>query len=72
MFFIDHSFSGPFELPGVKTMGKFSSGYYGPKLPGETIVEDGVTSISMPDLENTTYGGMLFGYINNLTDISFP
>jgi hypothetical protein len=72
LFFIDHTFAGPFELPGVQTLGKFSAGYYAPKLSGQTIVEDRVTSISMPDLETTADGGMLFGYINNLTDISFP
>ncbi|KAK2601515.1 hypothetical protein N8I77_010962 [Diaporthe amygdali] len=72
LFFVDHEFKGPFELPGVESLPKFSSGYLGPELQGMTRVEDGVTTISMPDLQNTTSGGMLFGYLNDLTSISFP
>lgn len=73
LFFIDHTFTGPFDLPGVESLPKLSSGYYGPKLEGDSDwVDDGVTSVSMPDLVNLTSGGMLFGYINNLTSISFP
>lgn len=72
LFFIDHSFTGPFDLPGVESIPKLSSGYYGPKLEGSDSVDDGVTTVSMPDLLNLTSGGMLFGYINNLTSVSFP
>ncbi|KAH8594096.1 hypothetical protein B0O99DRAFT_688124 [Bisporella sp. PMI_857] len=74
MFFIDHNFTGPFEMPGTKSLGRFSSGYLLPKLKGSDRVDDGVTSVSMPDLENTTdtTSGMLFGYLNKLTSISFP
>ncbi|KAH7355391.1 hypothetical protein BKA65DRAFT_549450 [Rhexocercosporidium sp. MPI-PUGE-AT-0058] len=67
-----HTFSGPFNLPGVISIGKFSSGYFGPKFSGSTRVEDGVTTVSMPDLLNTTAGGVLFGYVDNLTSVDFP
>ncbi|KAG4429768.1 hypothetical protein IFR05_014746 [Cadophora sp. M221] len=66
-----HNFSGAFDLPGVQSIGKFSSGYFGPKFTGSTRVEDGVTTVSMPDLVNTTAGGVLFGYLNNLTSVDF-
>lgn len=72
LFFINHTFQGPFELPGVESMPELSSGYLGPKLKGSDWVDDGVTSASMPDLTNVTSGGILFGYIQNLTSISFP
>jgi len=72
LFFINHTFSGPFELPGVKSVGEFEVGYLGPELKGYPRVEDGVTTISMPDLENTTSNGMLFAYLNDLTSLSFP
>ncbi|KAI1848484.1 hypothetical protein JX266_005790 [Neoarthrinium moseri] len=72
LFFIDHLFKGPFELPGVKSLPEVSSGYLGPKLKGSDRVDDGVTSVSMPDLTNITSGGILFGYVNNLTSVSFP
>lgn len=72
LFFIDHEFKGPFELPGVESLPSLSSGYLGPELKGYTRVEDGVTTVSMPDLQNITGGGMLFGYLNDLTNISFP
>ncbi|KAH8886501.1 hypothetical protein GQ53DRAFT_345097 [Thozetella sp. PMI_491] len=72
LFFIDHEFKGAFELPGVETISEVSSGYLLPKLKGSDRVDDGVTSVSMPDLKNITTGGLLFGYIDNLTSISFP
>lgn len=72
LFFIEHSFSGPFELPGVESLGSFSSGYNGPEVTGDNRTADGVTSISMPDLETTTLKGMLMGYLGDLTSISFP
>lgn len=71
-FFIDHEFKGPFELPGVTSLPSLSSGYYGPKLEGSDWVDDGITSASMPDLKTITANSVLFGYINNLTSISFP
>jgi hypothetical protein len=67
-----HAFSGAFELPGVESIGKFSSGYLGPKLRGSERVDDRVTTVSMPDLLNTTSGGVLFGYLDNLTSVDFP
>lgn len=75
LFFVDHEFKGPFELPGVESLPEFSSGYLGPKLKGSDQVDDGVTTVSMPDLRNITgggLGGMLFGYLLYLTSISFP
>jgi hypothetical protein len=72
LFFIDHNFTGPFELPKIKSVPEISSGYLGPDLSGSDRVDDGVTSVSMPDLVNVTSGGVLFGYIKNLTSISFP
>jgi hypothetical protein len=72
LFFIDHNFTGPFELPKIKTVPEISSGYLGPELRGSDREDDGVTSVSMPDLLNVTSGGVLFGYIKNLTNISFP
>lgn len=77
LFFIDHEFDGPFELPGVESLPEVSSGYLGPDLsdlPGSTSdrEDDGVTTVSMPDLKNVTSGGILFGYLNNLTEVSFP
>lgn len=71
-FFIDHEFKGAFELPGVESLPSFSSGYLGPELQGSTRVDDGVTTVSMPDLQNITGGGILFGYLNDLSSISFP
>lgn len=59
-------------MPGVQSISEVIAGYYGPKLPGSTSVDDGVTTVSMPDLKTITGGGMLFGYINNLTSVSFP
>ncbi|KAL2070197.1 hypothetical protein VTL71DRAFT_13223 [Oculimacula yallundae] len=67
-----HKFSGPFNLSGVQSIGKFSSGYLLPKLPQSQRVDDAVTTVSMPDLLNTTSGGLFFGYLNNLTNIDFP
>ncbi|ETS86633.1 hypothetical protein PFICI_00461 [Pestalotiopsis fici W106-1] len=72
LFYIAHEFTGPFDLPGVESLPKISSGYLGPKLEGSDWVEDGVTTVYMPDLVNLTYAGMLFGYIENLTSVSFP
>lgn len=69
--FPNHTFSGPFDLPGVKTVGEFAAGYYGP-IAGFNRTADGVTSISMPDLEATTLKGLTMGYCNDLTDVSFP
>ncbi|KAK0119408.1 hypothetical protein ONS95_010860 [Cadophora gregata] len=67
-----HAFSGPFNLPGVENIGKFSAGYLGPKFTGSQRVDDRVTTVSMPDLVNTTSGGVLFGYLDNLTSVDFP
>lgn len=67
-----HTYNGSFSMPGVKSIGQFSSGYLGPKLKGSTWIDDGVTSISMPDLLNATDGGLLFGYLPNLTSVDFP
>ncbi|KAH7411451.1 hypothetical protein BKA64DRAFT_663466 [Cadophora sp. MPI-SDFR-AT-0126] len=67
-----HAFSGAFDLPGVESIGKFSSGYLGPKLRGSERVDDRVTTVSMPDLVNTAAGGVLFGYLDNLTSVDFP
>jgi hypothetical protein len=72
LFFIDHQFKGPFELSGVESLPEVSSGYLGPKFSGYDRVDDGVTTVSMPDLKNVTGGGLLFGYLDNLTSISFP
>lgn len=72
LFFIDHEFKGPFELTGVESLPELSSGYLGPELTGSTRVDDGVTTVSMPDLQKITAGGILFGYLNNLTSTSFP
>lgn len=72
LFFIDHEFKGSFELPSVESLPELSSGYLGPELTGSTRVDDGVTTVSMPDLQNITAGGLLFGYLNNLTSVSFP
>lgn len=71
-FFISHDFKGPFELPGVQAVPQVSSGYYGPKFKGVERVDDGVTTVSMPDLKNVTRTSVFFGYVNNLTSISFP
>lgn len=71
-FFVDHTFKGPFELPGVAYLPSFSSGYYGPKIKGYDWVDDGITSASMPDLRKITTNSVLFGYLDNLTSISFP
>lgn len=71
-FFIDHEFKGPFELPGVESLPSLSSGYLGPELQGSTRVDDGVTTVSMPDLQKIDGGDILFGYLNDLTSISFP
>ncbi len=72
LFFIDHDFKGPFDLPGVQSVPKISSGYLGPKISKDDRVDDGVTSVSMPDLRKTTAGGVLFGYLDHLTDVSLP
>ncbi len=71
LFFIDHTFKGPFDLPGVESLPELSSGYLGPKIPGDNSIDDGVTTVSMPDLRNIS-GGVLFGYIDNLTSVSLP
>lgn len=73
--FIGHTFSGPFKLPGIETVGRVSAGYYGPKLRGSDREDDPVTSISFPDLRNTTmttYGGVMAAYLEYLTNVSFP
>lgn len=69
-FGISHNYTGPFELPNIESLGKFTSGYLGPKLSFSDRVDDAVTSVSMPDLEKC--GSMLFGWLNNLTSISLP
>ncbi|OJD10754.1 hypothetical protein AJ78_08323 [Emergomyces pasteurianus Ep9510] len=71
-FGISHNFTGPFEAPNVTSIpGRFNSGYFGPKLKGSDRVDDGVTSISMPDLENVG-GWVLMAYLEKLTSVSFP
>lgn len=73
LFFIDHAFDGVFTLPNVQSIPKLSAGYLGPSLGGATSrTDDGVSSVSMPDLKNTSSGGMLFGYLGHLTDVSLP
>lgn len=67
-----HEFSGAFSLPGVLSIGKFVAGYLFPHYKGDTRVDDAVTTISMPDLVNTKYGGIFLGYLENLTSINFP
>jgi hypothetical protein len=70
---IEDSFSGPFELPGVQSMGSVVGGYFGPKITGDNRTDPLVTSVSLPDLTNTTfYWGVSLGYIDALTDFSFP
>ncbi|PGH18940.1 hypothetical protein AJ80_04267 [Polytolypa hystricis UAMH7299] len=71
-FGLHHNFTGPFEMPNVKSVTRFSAGYLGPKSKGSDRVDDGVTSISMPDLEEVNGGWMLVAYLNELTSISFP
>ncbi|KAM7211762.1 hypothetical protein V8F06_012864 [Rhypophila decipiens] len=71
-FFIAKNFTGPFELPGVESIPRLSAGYLLPKLAGSDRVDDGVTSISMPDVKNITQGGFLIGYVDSVTKISFP
>lgn len=76
MLTINNSWSGPFEMSGVKTVGWFAIGYLGPKLnvPGhvDDRVDDQVTSISMPDLSSTTGKGVLLGYCPELAEVSLP
>ncbi|PGH16657.1 hypothetical protein AJ79_01529 [Helicocarpus griseus UAMH5409] len=72
MFGPDHNLTGPFEVPNVKTItSRFNAGYLMPKLKGSDRVDDGVTSISMPDLEEVG-GWVLMAYLDNLTSVSFP
>ncbi|KAK4207938.1 hypothetical protein QBC37DRAFT_432705 [Rhypophila decipiens] len=71
-FFIAKNFTGPFELPGVESIPRFSAGYLLPKLAGLDRVDDGVTSVSMPDVKNITQAGFLIGYVDSVTKISFP
>ncbi|KAM7197498.1 hypothetical protein V8F20_006643 [Naviculisporaceae sp. PSN 640] len=71
-FFIGHDFTGPFEMPGVESIPRFSSGYLLPKLRGSDRVDDGVTSVSMPDVKNITQQGFLIGYVDYVTSVSFP
>lgn len=73
--FVGHKFSGPFELPGIVSVGRISAGYLLPKLTGSKREDDPVTSISFPDLKNTTetwMGGIMAAYLEYLTDVSFP
>jgi len=67
---IDHKFKGSFDLPGVESVTALSSGYYGEKRTDR--IDDGVTSISMPDLKNITSGGLMIGYVDNITSVSLP
>lgn len=71
MLSIDHEYDGPFELPHVESVPQFVAGYLGPKLRADRV-EGMLTSISMPDLRNTTQGDLLFGYLKNLTELSLP
>jgi hypothetical protein len=70
-FLIDPTFAGAFNLPGVKSLGSFEVGYYDPALRGDNHTLDGVTSVSMPDLE-TASGFMAVAYLGTVSDISFP
>lgn len=71
--FVGHTFKGAFELPGIVSIGRVSSGYLLPKLTERE--DDPVTSISFPDLKNTTvtyFGGVMAMYLNYLSNVSFP
>ncbi|EEH09860.1 predicted protein [Histoplasma capsulatum G186AR] len=71
-FSINHTFTGPFQVPNVKYIsGKFNAGYLGPKFNFSDRVDDAVTSISMPDLEEVG-DWVLIAYLNELTNVSFP
>ncbi|QSS65351.1 GPI-anchored cell wall organization protein Ecm33 [Histoplasma capsulatum] len=71
-FGINHTFKGPFQVPNVKYIaGNFGAGYLGPKLKFSDRVDDAVTSISMPDLEEVG-DWVLMAYLNELTNVSFP
>lgn len=71
-FLIAHEFKGPFEMPGVKFLPELIAGYLGPKLTGSDREDDGMTSASLPDVEEIGGRGVLFGYMDHLTNISFP
>ncbi|OAX82210.1 hypothetical protein ACJ72_03443 [Emergomyces africanus] len=71
-FGVSHDFIGRFEVRNVTSiLGRFNSGYLGRKLKLSDRVDDKVTSISMPDLEEVG-GWVLIGYLNELTNVSFP
>ncbi|KLJ05984.1 hypothetical protein EMPG_10597 [Blastomyces silverae] len=71
-FSICNNFTGPFEVPNITYIsGKFNAGYFGPKYSFSNRIDDGVTSISMPDLEELG-GWLLLGYLKELTSVSFP
>jgi hypothetical protein len=54
-------------------MGSVVAGYFGPKITGDNRTDPLVTSVSLPDLTNTTFHwGVSLGYIDALTDFSFP
>ncbi|KAJ2967347.1 hypothetical protein NQ176_g9700 [Zarea fungicola] len=74
LFYIDPKFSGPFNAPGIESTSELIAGFYGPKLgDGDDRAENFVTSISMPDLKNTTGGhGVSLGYLEHLTNVSLP
>ncbi|OJD22012.1 hypothetical protein ACJ73_06645 [Blastomyces percursus] len=71
-FSVSHNFKGPFEVPNVTYIsGRFNSGYFGPKYSFSNRIDDGVTSISMPDLEELG-GWLLLGYLPELKSAEFP
>ncbi|KAL3428497.1 GPI-anchored cell wall organization protein ecm33 [Phlyctema vagabunda] len=73
--FVGHTFTGHFEVPNVRSLGRFRADYLGPSIEGLDRVDDQVTEFSMPDLEETTLeclGSLVFGYLPHLTAVSFP
>lgn len=73
MFYIMPEFKGPFDAPGIESVPKLVAGFYGPKIGDEEREENFVTSISMPDLRNTSdNNGVSLGYLEHLTNLSLP
>lgn len=66
--YVGKNFTGQFDMPNVKSVGKFSAGYYRPPRDRD----DPVTSVSVPDLEEINDGWFMFGWLNNLESISAP
>ncbi|KAJ3496803.1 hypothetical protein NLG97_g2383 [Lecanicillium saksenae] len=70
--YIDACFKGPFDLPNVQAIPLLYAGAFGPPLRGQTAEDDGVTSVSMLDLQKTTNRGISFGYLPHLENVSLP